>query len=229
MLLEYEDIRRFCPYLSEKASPGLAANELRGIVDAAQNPSVGSRNSLLQARIWLEKCYSAHGLCPITPNDFAPTRLLDLKPADETGFLSLVSTIQKPNMKWVALSYVWGGDQTFKTTLSSLTSMHEKVSILALPRTLQDAIIVCVALGVRYLWIDCICIAQDDEEDLARELAIMPLIYHRAWVTISASTADTVSTGFLHDQGYWTSIVKTPVLLPYRSEDGIIAGNISKK
>ena len=157
-----------------------------------------------------------------------PTRLLDLKPDDddEPGFVRLVATTRRPIIKWAALSYVWGGPQAFKTTIFSLATMYKNVSAVALPRTLQDAILVTVALGLRYLWIDCICIVQDDEDDLARELASIPLIYQRAWVTISASTAENVSTGFLHDRGYWTGPVETPILLPYRSEDGNIDGNI---
>ncbi|RYP08677.1 hypothetical protein DL765_008700 [Monosporascus sp. GIB2] len=66
-----------------------------------------------------------------------------------------------------------------------------------LPQTLQDAIIATRGLGLKYLWVDALCIIQDDEEDFSRELPHMAEIYNSAYVTISASTAATCHDGFL--------------------------------
>ncbi|KAF2107179.1 hypothetical protein BDV96DRAFT_459774, partial [Lophiotrema nucula] len=68
------------------------------------------------------------------------------------------------------------------------------------PRTIQDAIKITHELGFDYLWVDSLCIIQDDAVEIAQEIALMPLIYSNAVVTIAASSARAVTDGFLgHD------------------------------
>jgi hypothetical protein len=138
----------------------------------------------------------------------------------------LVDALIEPNPKWAALTYVWGGDQEFKATLSTLSMLRKKFDVQRLPSTIRDALTVCKGLELEYLWVDCLCIIQDDPADLARELAIMPQIYQQAWVTISASTAKSVQDGFLHDRGYKTLGDRTPISLPYTYKDGVNSGTI---
>ena len=52
-------------------------------------------------------------------------------------------------------------------------------------------------LGIRYLWIDCLCIVQDDPKDWEREAATMGEVYRNAYLTISASHGRDSSAGFL--------------------------------
>jgi Heterokaryon incompatibility protein (HET) len=68
-----------------------------------------------------------------------------------------------------------------------------------LPKTLQDGIVTVWKLELRYLWIDCLCILQDDNTEKAIEIAKMPHIYRGAYVTISAARARRSDEGFLHD------------------------------
>ncbi|KAH5069019.1 hypothetical protein HBI56_186060 [Parastagonospora nodorum] len=217
---------------SLKASPDISADEIPESIKRAQDPYVGSENSLRQAGEWLTTCHGAHPLCSEMPTDFVPTRLLKLGTNEDQHKVQLIHTSPGDCVAWVALSYVWGGDQSFKTTVSSMTEMHRQIPVITLPQTLQDAVIVCRGIGIQYLWVDCLCIVQDDADDLSRELAFMPKIYQRAWVTISASTADDVSKGFLQDRGYkvivgQTPLEKSPVFsLPYVFVDGIRTSNI---
>jgi hypothetical protein len=46
-----------------------------------------------------------------------------------------------------------------------------------LPKTFQDAIIVTRKLGVQYLWVDSLCITQDDEDDWNRESRLMEKVF----------------------------------------------------
>jgi hypothetical protein len=131
-----------------------------------------------------------------------PRKLLKIESRDGEIMARLVEPVPHPSVRWAALSYVWGGDQVIKTTVASISTMDEPFAVRSLPQTLQDAFAVCTKIGLHYLWIDCLCIVQDDPYDLASELDSMPQIYQLAWVTISASTADHVSTGFLHDRGH---------------------------
>jgi hypothetical protein len=67
-----------------------------------------------------------------------------------------------------------------------------------LPKSLGNAIIATRKLGLRYLWIDSLCIVQDDKKDKAEEISEMPQIYQNAYVTISAASAANCHDGFLH-------------------------------
>lgn len=65
------------------------------------------------------------------------------------------------------------------------------------PKTLSDAIKVCRKVGMRYIWIDALCIIQDDPEDKAKQISQMGRIYKDATFTIMAASARSVSEGFL--------------------------------
>lgn len=58
-------------------------------------------------------------------------------------------------------------------------------------QTFRDAIHITIGLGLRYLWIDSLCILQDSQEDWVAESAKMSDVYRHAFLTISAfSSAD---------------------------------------
>ncbi|RSL58761.1 hypothetical protein CEP53_006032 [Fusarium sp. AF-6] len=67
-----------------------------------------------------------------------------------------------------------------------------------LPATLQDAVTTTHGLGLRYLFVDSLCILQDDEEDMHTQIAQMSEIYSEAAITILASRAKGVEFSFLH-------------------------------
>jgi hypothetical protein len=199
---------------------------LANYLETAQNPFIGSEYSLRKAREWLTKCHDNHDLCPRITGSFVPTRLLKIEFDGAQMCASLVDNLTETHCMWAALTYVWGGDQEFQTTLSSLPTMKEKFHVRRLPQTIQDALTVCNGLNLKFLWVDCLCIIQNDAQDLARELAAMPQIYQQAWVTISASTASSADDGFLHDRGYKTHGNQTPISLPYACNDGVNSGTI---
>lgn len=66
-----------------------------------------------------------------------------------------------------------------------------------LPKTFQDALIVCKALDVHYIWIDSLCILQDSQEDWAMQGSKMAQIYSDCLVTIAADAAANSGQGFL--------------------------------
>ncbi|RFN53401.1 hypothetical protein FIE12Z_2226 [Fusarium flagelliforme] len=93
------------------------------------------------------------------------------------------------------LIYCWGISPQFITTKATLEDRKSKIAITDLPKTHQDAIILTRYLGVRYLWIDSICICQDDYEDWEREAARMLYVYANAYLTVIASKAEDSSVG----------------------------------
>lgn len=65
----------------------------------------------------------------------------------------------------------------------------------SLPKTFQEAIELPRFLNIRYLWIDSLCIVQDDLKDWERESAAMASVYSRSYLTISAAAAADCSHG----------------------------------
>src|SRR5271163_1886085 len=97
---------------------------------------------------------------------------------------------------YTALSYCWGGDEPLKMTAKLLRLWELQLSWQHMPRTIQDAIIATREPGIRLLWIDSLCIIQDNAEDIAFEISQMTSIYSNATVTIAASRAKSTSKGF---------------------------------
>ena len=66
----------------------------------------------------------------------------------------------------VALSYCWGRPaKPFITATENLNERLSSISLEAMPPTLRDAIILTRCLSLRYIWIDALCIFQDDHTD----------------------------------------------------------------
>lgn len=74
---------------------------------------------------------------------------------------------------YACLSYCWGGAQEYMTTRATLQSYVESLNLSSLAKTIQDAIKVTRMLHLRYLWIDALCIIQDDPDGKQKEMAYM--------------------------------------------------------
>jgi heterokaryon incompatibility protein (HET) len=141
-----------------------------------------------------------------------PTRLLDLNslPSREvmvlkdswrsifaSKLLRLVETDTGKYGQYIALSYCWGSVSAYKTTVNTKNDHMSGINFDCLPRTIQDTIVLTRYLGLQYLWIDCLCIVQDDREDWERESYRMGSVYQNSYLTIAASRAKDCSEGFL--------------------------------
>ncbi|KAH8746428.1 heterokaryon incompatibility protein-domain-containing protein, partial [Diaporthe sp. PMI_573] len=103
-------------------------------------------------------------------------------------------------LKYVALSYCWGKNQTgYMTTTETIGQMMQGVPLALLSQTIQDAVMVVRRLGIRYLWADALCIVQGQNQnaDWMDEIQRMGHIYSNAYLTIGATSASAASQGFL--------------------------------
>jgi hypothetical protein len=160
----------------------------------------------LQNVEWIKKhlkfCESQHNAGPAST--FHPTRLLDLG-ADETGvdFRLVQTSGREPGslLQYAALSYCWGPEQDAKQQLKTLSSNlqqhRERILFNAATRVIQDAVTAARALSIRYLWIDALCIIQDDTNDWRKESGQMGSIYANAYVTMCTLTSISCLEGFL--------------------------------
>lgn len=125
-----------------------------------------------------------------------PTRILDIDPVNFK--LRLWQPPPNTISEYACLSHCWGGHQPVKATKANLDSLKVDIPWLSLPKTFQDAVSFARSLGLRYLWIDSLCIVQDDSDDWNKEAARMASIYHNSSITLSATSAPNCDSGLFH-------------------------------
>jgi hypothetical protein len=156
-------------------------------------PSYDSRQVWDQCIHWLNACHNTHEVCKQGDSDRVfPDRLIDT----ETQRIVVGSAAQETG--YAALSYAWGFTPMMTNTMARSAAFSDAIDILTLPKTHKDAITVTRKLGLRYLWIDALCIIQDDAVKKLHEIEKMHLIYRDCVVNISALDAPHTDAGFLH-------------------------------
>ncbi|KAM7185615.1 hypothetical protein V8F33_012293 [Rhypophila sp. PSN 637] len=169
-------------------------------------------------RQWLAHCDSnknhKHSSCrpPVTEEPFLttngqlPTRVLDVglghsPSSPRQGKVYLRHSRPQEQGKWLALSYQWGPTPHFCTTVDNLSRhLTEGMEVANLPATFRDAIIVTRSLGIRYLWIDSLCIIQGEGGDFAQEAKKMEQVYSGAYCVVAVARQDRGQTGGFLDQ-----------------------------
>ena len=134
-----------------------------------------------------------------------PTRVLDLHGSAAAPItaadikIRLLTTAPEQTGRYVTLSYCWGPDPAhhYRTTRATLAAHTAGIDFAALPLTHREAILTTLALGLRYLWIDALCIVQDSAADWEREAARMATVYSHAHVSLAATSAADPGAGLL--------------------------------
>lgn len=108
--------------------------------------------------------------------------------------------------RYVALSYVWGQTEMLRTTTETLDALKEagalnENSCLKISPVIRHAIALVPQLGERYLWVDALCIPQDDPECLQRHIRHMASIYEAAVFTIVAADGKDANYGIMGLRG----------------------------
>lgn len=144
---------------------------------------------------FLERCYSTclreHPQCQ-PPTTVLPRRVLDVSSSP----YRLIETATGSQDRYAALSYRWGGWARF-TTKKALTARMAAIEPESMPIVFQEAAFIAQRLKIPYLWIDNICIVQDDKEDWLNEATKMAEIYESASIVIAASSVPDPGTSFL--------------------------------
>ncbi|KAI1490358.1 HET-domain-containing protein, partial [Biscogniauxia mediterranea] len=175
--------------------------------------------SIALLKSWLEECQKhehSRKILERGANDLfqpqKPFRLIDV--IEE----SLVQRDEKCD--YMALSYVWGplptlldpGDDYRDQDIPILLTLQQNMEELSvpgslsesrvasrrtgrIPRTVRDAMELTRQMGMRYLWVDTLCIVQDDPEDRTRLIRLMGYIYNCATATIIAAAGNDADAG----------------------------------
>jgi Heterokaryon incompatibility protein (HET) len=164
---------------------------------------------------WISKCESSHTECSIekSPYSAGPKRLLQITFIGETLAAKLVEAFNLSSEKYIALSHCWGQGTLFRTTCKNLQVLETSgIAVSCLPKTFQDAIDISWRLGFRHLWIDSLCIVQDDTDEWAVECPKMGAIYGNAHLVISASLAKSSDCGcYGYRSGVWARLQASSV------------------
>jgi Heterokaryon incompatibility protein (HET) len=185
------------------------------------NVNPASEDAFLLAHGWLQTCLKTHGSCPKPTGHFTPTRLLEISYVGNLRRLRLRTMEFGAEERYAALTYCWGGDGRFTTTTRTIRQHMIGISFQDLPPSLRDAVLVTEKLDLRLLWVDALCVVQDDKHDKALEISQMPSVYSHATITIAASRASRVGEGFLTERAALGKENPEKVFeLPYRCPDG---------
>ncbi|KAI8932128.1 hypothetical protein NX059_011012 [Plenodomus lindquistii] len=136
--------------------------------------TVGRAPDYPAIQAWMEHCSSHHEGCQMTVSE----KLNVIRVIDVVQRV-LVSYHDCDHARYAALSYVWGNAPQPRMGESAILPK-------VLPRTIEHALLVVKNMGLRYLWVDSLCIKQDSPDDKAAQIGIMGDIYSGAFVTLIA-------------------------------------------
>ncbi|KAH7082957.1 heterokaryon incompatibility protein-domain-containing protein [Paraphoma chrysanthemicola] len=190
----------------------------------------GIRN---QVQSWLNKCSSDHPHCSIDREAKLPTRVLSLS-EDLQGLKIRLIKSKASRGEYCALSHCWGPADKIplRTTSNNLQQHLFDIPYKELPQTFQESVTLIHSLGFKYLWIDSLCILQDDQSDWQSEAKEMRNVYRNASLVIAASGAADSSQGLFIQSRPHALVTKLPfdihdetkgyfnaALIPWSGED----------
>ncbi|KAF2727901.1 HET-domain-containing protein [Polyplosphaeria fusca] len=168
-----------------------AGGQVEGLVPRCEHfPQTGSELSFRIAADWFMTCLNNHRtLCHSMSENCLklPYRVLDIG-SDHDQAVVLREHIESEAC-YACLSHCWGGSEPLKTMKATLETHKRGIRWGDIPATFQDAIAFVRSLTIRYIWIDSLCIVQDDEDDWNMQTSLMAEIYRNAKITISATAA----------------------------------------
>lgn len=174
----------------------------------------GSAEALKYARDWLTTCQSEHpDCCPVPKDDGDRSKLSQasiriLRICDEKLILESLE-LREDVPQYVALSHCWGSSLTLKTLSTNIESFRTGIQVRDLPSTFIDAVKMTRLLGFDYIWIDSLCIVQDNLTDWEEQSSLMASVYGNAELVIAASSASSTEDGFLKQRkGYRESSLR---------------------
>ncbi|KAI1268979.1 HET-domain-containing protein [Xylariaceae sp. FL1019] len=135
-------------------------------------------------RHWLSECTSSHNVCieSRSCSKYTPKRLV------EVSNNNIVLREGLTEVRYACLSHCWGQSQKIlKTSTNTLEDLKLTIPWGELRKTFQDAVDICRRLQIDYIWIDSLCIIQDNDKDWKEQSVQIVDIYENAFLTIAAT------------------------------------------
>ncbi|KAH0536429.1 hypothetical protein FGG08_006698 [Glutinoglossum americanum] len=152
-------------------------------------------------REWLRSCLHDHLPRITDQTDFFPDRVVDIGlKGDRIIKLQSRPSGDGQNANYATLSYCWGGSNHIRLEIATLKRFQEGINVMELPRTMRHAVALVRELGLRFLWIDSLCIIQDSVEDWRTQSALMGSIYQHSHINLAASSSTNSEGGLVFDR-----------------------------
>lgn len=161
---------------------------------------------------WIKDCNKNHKICSkaLRVNQLSPwfpTRLIDVRPrigVDGSKHYLLRETANAvgEDHRYITLSHIWGsGPENQRPVYRTLRSNYNArttsgIARDTLPACFRDAIDVTERLEIPYLWIDSLCIIQEDAQDWAAEAGCMADVYRNSFLNLSATASSSSKDQF---------------------------------
>ncbi|KAK3493647.1 heterokaryon incompatibility protein-domain-containing protein [Neurospora crassa] len=166
--------------------------------------NTGSDLSWQIASRWMAKCLSSHQKCNqsqcVAPS--LPTRVIDVGLISEPCSPRLHVVTENTSGRYATLSHRWASQGMLKLEVNNFKEFEREIPWKKLPKTFQDAIEATRRLGIRYIWIDSLCIIQDspDGKDWITESAKMTSVYENSYINFAAADAVDSTQGCFFDR-----------------------------
>lgn len=167
-----------------------------------------SKENFKTIRSWINSCETSHPheQCARQGDALLPKRVVyiqsdhAIQPGQGSTFLSLHEPVMGAVGKYIALSHCWGTERLLTTTRTNFSKLCQRFEMSDLPLTFRHAVHCAKGLGIQYLWIDSLCIIQDDVRDWEVESAKMSSIYSDAYLVVAAGTSSSGQGGMLFER-----------------------------
>ena len=189
------------------------------VVSARTAPRSDSEQALAVIKEWIAECADTHGVdiedpafceSPVSPK--LPTRIVDV--GSDNNSIRLVETRGK-HYDYLCLSHCWGLEQIITTTKGTIEERKRNIPWEKLSKTFQDAVSMTRTLGFHYIWIDSLCIVQDDLFDWEREAAQMASVYSNGYLTLAGTRSANGKGGLFFETHDVEISGATPLDEPY--------------
>lgn len=206
--------------------PGVKASWPTVPIGNIRQTNTGSRVYLDYILPWTKICAEEHPICRNYNESFIPKRVLDVGCFDGDQPRLLETQATEMSEKYICLSHQWGAFKPLQTTKKNIVDHITGIPWTTLPPTFRDAVKITRFLGVRFLWIDSLCIVQDDHDDWVTQSAQMANIFGNSFLTISAAVSEDALSGIFkripHDAGH----VEVPHQVNLKESTGVFVRSV---
>jgi hypothetical protein len=155
------------------------------------------RKAINKINTWMRACKTEHEHCAQRQTIALPKRVLKIADDSVSLYISKKEEVLKEDQGYVALSYRWGNDLPLRLTHDTMDAFIQGRPISELPETLRDAVHISRNLGFAFIWIDALCIIQDDQNDWVEQSAQMAEIYRHSSLNLCAADSTGCGSGMV--------------------------------
>lgn len=193
-----ESLFRFSPTYLEIRE--LKSSKVRQRYQAAELLLQQRKTPVDQILEWIRICDVLHQTCERTEsNGWRPCRLVDVAASLQDNLLRLIKGHDAASPRYITLSHRWGRltKSCGRFVLSSFNEelMSNGFSPELLGKTFQDFVDFARRIGVRYIWIDLLCIKQDSIVDWRDQASEMGRVYENSYFNVAASASTGTDDG----------------------------------